>query len=94
MICPEDLTSEDSLTLSRSLIGRSAYLLKQESLPGTYKSFLNKHGGKDPIILQGVREIACAMPFTNLEAIEKYYKATGVDLKLDPQIKVPCSVCA
>ncbi|KAE9445738.1 hypothetical protein C3L33_22365, partial [Rhododendron williamsianum] len=69
----------------------SAYLLKQESLPGTYKSFLNKHGGKDPIILQGVREIACAMPFTNLEAIEKYYKATGVDLKLDPQIKVPCS---
>ncbi|KAI8550386.1 hypothetical protein RHMOL_Rhmol06G0102300 [Rhododendron molle] len=70
----------------------SAYILKQESLPGTYKSFLNKHGGKDPIILQGVREIACGMHFTNLEAIEKHYKAAGVDLKLDPQMKVPCSI--
>jgi len=70
----------------------SAYILKQESLPGSYKSFLNKHGGKDPIVLQGVREIACGMPLTNLEVIEKYYKASGVDIKLDPQMKVPCSI--
>uniref|UniRef100_A0A5B6YSW0 Transmembrane protein 135 N-terminal domain-containing protein n=1 Tax=Davidia involucrata TaxID=16924 RepID=A0A5B6YSW0_DAVIN len=70
----------------------SAYILKQESLPPSYKSFLNKHGGKDTIILQGVKEIACGMPFTNLEAIEKYYKTTGVDIKLDPQMKVPCSI--
>ncbi|CAN6542747.1 unnamed protein product [Malus baccata var. baccata] len=28
----------------------SAYILKQESLPPSYKSFLNKHGGKDTIV--------------------------------------------
>ncbi|KAJ4701334.1 Transmembrane protein like [Melia azedarach] len=70
----------------------SAYILKQESLPPSYKSFLNKHGGKDAVILQGVKEIACGLPFSNLEAVEKYYKATGVDIKLDPDMKVPCSI--
>ncbi|CAL5332786.1 unnamed protein product [Camellia sinensis] len=70
----------------------SAYLLKQESLPSSYKSFLNKHGGKDPIVLQGVREMACGMPFSNLGVIEKYYKTIGVDIKLDPQMKIPCSM--
>lgn len=69
-----------------------AYILKQDSLPQTYKSFLNKHGGKDPIILQGIRDIACGVPFTNLEQIQKYYKSTGVDVMLDPQMKVPCSI--
>ncbi|KAL8256623.1 hypothetical protein R6Q59_031690 [Mikania micrantha] len=69
-----------------------AYILKQDSLPQTYKSFLNKHGGKDPVILQGVRDIACGMPFTNLEQIQKFYKSTGVDVVLDPQMKVPCSI--
>lgn len=72
---------------------RSAYILKQESLPSSYKSFLNKQGGKDLSILQGVKDIACAQPFTNLRAIEKYYKSVGVDIKLDPNMKVPCSVC-
>ncbi|KAK1307593.1 hypothetical protein QJS10_CPA09g00372 [Acorus calamus] len=70
----------------------SAYILKQESLPSSYKSFLNKHGGKDPIILQGVKEIACGIPFTNLEGIMNYYKSTGVDIQLDQQMKVPCSI--
>ncbi|XP_024964197.1 uncharacterized protein LOC112504491 isoform X1 [Cynara cardunculus var. scolymus] len=69
-----------------------AYILKQDSLPPTYKSFLNKHGGKDPIILQGIRDIACGVPFTNLEQIQKYYKSTGVDVMLDPQMEVPCSI--
>ncbi|RYR20099.1 hypothetical protein Ahy_B03g065190 isoform B [Arachis hypogaea] len=64
----------------------------QESLPSSYKSFLNKHGGKDAVILQGVKEIASGKPFTNLEAIEKYYKTIGVDVKLDPSMKVPCSI--
>lgn len=72
---------------------RSAYILKQESLPSSYKSFLNKQGGKDLSILQGVKDIASAQPFTNLRAIEKYYKSVGVDIKLDPNMKVPCSVC-
>ncbi|KAG6508291.1 hypothetical protein ZIOFF_033665 [Zingiber officinale] len=70
----------------------SAYILKQDSLPSSYKSFLNKHGGKDALILQGVSEIASNMPFSNLEGIEKYYKSIGVDVKLDPNMKVPCSI--
>ncbi|XP_043719501.1 uncharacterized protein LOC122667310 isoform X2 [Telopea speciosissima] len=70
----------------------SAYILKQDSLPPSYKSFLNKHGGKDSVILQGVKEIATSMSFTNLEGIEKYYKSNGVDIKLDPQMNVPCSI--
>ncbi|XP_012451702.1 uncharacterized protein LOC105773980 isoform X1 [Gossypium raimondii] len=70
----------------------SSYILKQDSLPPSYRSFLNKHGGKDLVILQGVKEIACGLPFTNLEAIEKLYKASGVDVKLDPNMKIPCSM--
>jgi hypothetical protein len=70
----------------------SAYILNQESLPPSYKSFLNKHGGKDSIILNGVKQIACGMPFTNLEEIEKHYKGMGANVKLDPEMKVPCSI--
>ncbi|XP_061361277.1 uncharacterized protein LOC133305163 isoform X2 [Gastrolobium bilobum] len=70
----------------------SAYILKQESLPASYKSFLNKHGGKDPVILQGVKDIASGKPFTNLDAIEKYYRTMGVNVKLNPNMKVPCSI--
>ncbi|XP_021837677.2 uncharacterized protein [Spinacia oleracea] len=70
----------------------SAYILKPESLPSSYKLFLNKHGGKDPSILQGVKEIACSIPFSNLGAIEKIYKSMGVNIKLDPEMKVPCSI--
>lgn len=44
------------------------------------------------VILQGVKDIASGNPFTNLDAIEKYYKTMGVDMKLDPNMKVPCSV--
>ncbi|CAJ2644758.1 uncharacterized protein LOC123911367 isoform X1 [Trifolium pratense] len=70
----------------------SAYILNQESLPASYKSFLNKHGGKDPVILQGVKDIATGRPFSNLNAIKKYYKTVGVDVKLDPNMKVPCTI--
>ncbi|MBA0623802.1 hypothetical protein Godav_009241 [Gossypium davidsonii] len=69
----------------------SSYILKQDCLPPSYKSFLNQHGGKDIVILQGVKELASGLPFTTLEAIEKIYKATGVDVKLDPNMKIPCS---
>ena len=75
-----------------SLVSRSAYILKQESLPSSYKSFLNKHGGKDLSILQGIKDLASAKPFTNLRAIEKHYKSVGVDIKLDPNMRIPCSV--
>ncbi|KAK2450047.1 hypothetical protein P8452_13662 [Trifolium repens] len=70
----------------------SAYILNQDSLPASYKSFLNKHGGKDPVILQGVKDIATGRPFTNLNAIMKYYKTVGVNVKLDPNMKVPCTI--
>ncbi|XP_058751146.1 uncharacterized protein LOC131624204 isoform X2 [Vicia villosa] len=70
----------------------SAYILHQDSLPASYKSFLNKHGGKDAVILQGVKDIASGKPFTNLHAVKKYYKTMGVDVKLDPNMKVPCSI--
>ncbi|KAF2299692.1 hypothetical protein GH714_002478 [Hevea brasiliensis] len=70
----------------------SAYILKQESLAPSYKSFLNKHGGKDPVILQGMKEIASGLPFTDLDLIEKYYNSTGVNIKLDPEMKIPCSI--
>lgn len=71
---------------------RSAYILKQESLLPSYKAFLNRHGGKDAIILQRVKEIATGSPFTNLEEVERHYKLMGVVLKLDPSMKVPCSI--
>ena len=71
---------------------RSAYILQQDSLPSSYKSFLKTHGGKDQSILQGLKEVVNHTAFSNLEAIEKYYKSVGVDIKLDPDMKVPCSV--
>ncbi|OIT08436.1 PREDICTED: uncharacterized protein LOC109229764 [Nicotiana attenuata] len=70
----------------------SAYILKQDSLHPSYKSFLNKHGGKAQVILQGVRDLACGNSVANLDAIETHYKSNGVDIKLDPQMKVPCSI--
>ncbi|KAF3655473.1 putative cryptochrome-1 [Capsicum annuum] len=71
---------------------RSAYILKQDSLHPSYKSFLNKHGGKALVILQGVKDLACGNSVMNLEAIENHYKSNGIDIKLDPQMKVPCSI--
>ncbi|KAJ4839387.1 hypothetical protein Tsubulata_045876, partial [Turnera subulata] len=70
----------------------SAYILKQDSLPRSYKSFLNKHGGKDLSILQGVKDIASGMPFTDLKSIEKHYNSLGVKVKLDPDMKILCSI--
>ncbi|XP_047089695.1 uncharacterized protein LOC124701646 isoform X1 [Lolium rigidum] len=70
----------------------SAYLLAQDSLPSSYKSFLNKHGGKDHSILQGLKEVVQHTAFSNLAGIEKYYKSVGVDIKLDPNMEVPCSI--
>ncbi|XP_062097299.1 uncharacterized protein LOC133803321 isoform X1 [Humulus lupulus] len=70
----------------------SAYILKQESLPPSYKSFLNKHGGKDTVILNAVKEIASGKPFSNLDAVKEYYRTVDVDVKLDPDMKVPCSI--
>ncbi|KAE8723697.1 TRM112-like protein [Hibiscus syriacus] len=70
----------------------SSYLLKPESSAPSYRSFLDKHCGKDRVILQGVKEHASDLPYTNLEAIEKFYKAKGADVKLNPNMKIPCSM--
>ncbi|KAM7518575.1 hypothetical protein LguiB_017537 [Lonicera macranthoides] len=70
----------------------SAYILKRETLPPSYKSFLNKQVGKPTFIVQGVKEVVCGVPFTTLEVIEKHYKTMGDDVKLDPQMKIPCSI--
>ncbi|GMH00150.1 hypothetical protein Nepgr_001989 [Nepenthes gracilis] len=70
----------------------SAYILKQDSLAPSYKSFLNKHGGKHMAILQGVKDITSGIPFSNLEEIDKYYKERGVNVKLDPEMNIPCSI--
>ncbi|XP_047328566.1 uncharacterized protein LOC124932014 [Impatiens glandulifera] len=70
----------------------SAYILKKESLSPSYISFLNKHGGKVATVLQGVKEMAFGWPLTSLEEIENYYKSIGVDIQLDPEMKVPCSI--
>lgn len=70
----------------------SSYILNQDSLPSSYRSFLNKHGGKDVKILKGIKELVCCKRLINLAEIEKCYKSNGVELKLDPTIKIPCSI--
>jgi len=71
----------------------SAWILKPDSLPSSYIAFLNKHGGKDLSIIRGFKELALKMePFSALKAIEEYYKSNGVDLKLDPNMSIPCTM--
>ncbi|PKA59473.1 hypothetical protein AXF42_Ash016497 [Apostasia shenzhenica] len=70
----------------------SAYILNQGSLPPSYKAFLNKHGGKAAVVIQGIKEIATSIPFTDLDGIKKHCNFKGAYLKLDPNMKVPCSI--
>ncbi|XP_023002662.1 uncharacterized protein LOC111496453 isoform X1 [Cucurbita maxima] len=71
----------------------SAYVLKQDSLPPSFSSFLNIHGGKDTVILEGLKSFVSGMPSSNkFKAIEKYYRAMGADVKLDLQMKTPCTI--
>lgn len=72
---------------------RSAWILKPDSLPKTYVSFLNKHGGKHISIIKGINQLAFSTkPFDALKGIEEHYKSTGVDIQLDPDMSIPCSV--
>ncbi|KAG0564275.1 hypothetical protein KC19_8G097800 [Ceratodon purpureus] len=71
----------------------SAWILKPSSLPKPYVSFLNKQGAKDPSILKGISQLAFnTKPFTALKGIEEHYRSTGVDLKLDPEMTIPCTM--
>ncbi|KAJ8433764.1 hypothetical protein Cgig2_025927 [Carnegiea gigantea] len=85
-------TSVDELIATLGGHRRCAYILKQDSLSSSYKSFLNKQGAKDLAILQGVKELVCGMPLSSLGEIENYYRSLGVNVKLDPNMKVPCSM--
>lgn len=68
-------------------------MLKQDSLPPSFRSFLNTHGGKDTVILEGLKSFLSGMPSSNkFRALEKYYRAMGADVKLDPRMKTPCTV--
>lgn len=68
-------------------------MLKPSSLPKSYVSFLNKHGGKDVSILKGINQLAFnTKPFSALKGIEDHYRSTGVDIKLDPEMTIPCTV--
>ncbi|GAB4845044.1 hypothetical protein Ancab_038449 [Ancistrocladus abbreviatus] len=69
-----------------------ACILKQDSLSPTYRSFLNKHGGKDLVILHGVKELASGLPISNVDGIENYYKALGDNIKLGSDMTIPCPV--
>lgn len=72
---------------------RSAWILKPDSLPKSYVSFLNKHGGKHVSIIKGINQLAFSRkPFDALKGIEEHYKSTGVDIQLDPDMSIPCSV--
>ncbi|GJN07740.1 hypothetical protein PR202_ga25598 [Eleusine coracana subsp. coracana] len=70
---------------------RSAYILNKDSFPSSYKAFLSKQIGKDPVVLQGLKELVNNNDLSSLRRIEKYYETVGVKLKLDPKMKVPCS---
>ncbi|KAJ1296604.1 hypothetical protein BS78_01G314500, partial [Paspalum vaginatum] len=69
----------------------SAYILNRDSFPPSYKAFLGRQIGKEPVVLQGLKELVNNNAFTNLAGIEEYYRTVGVDLKLDPKMKIPCS---
>jgi hypothetical protein len=67
--------------------------LKPSSLPKPYVSFLNKQGAKDLSILKGIQQLAFGTkPFTALKPIEEHYSSMGVDLTLDPEMTIPCTV--
>ena len=82
-----------SILTSFWLQWRSAWILKPDSLPKSYVSFLNKHGGKHVSIIKGINQLAFSTkPFDALKGIEEHYKSTGVDIQLDPDMSIPCSV--
>ncbi|EFJ31580.1 hypothetical protein SELMODRAFT_439846 [Selaginella moellendorffii] len=70
----------------------SAWILKPDTLPSSYVSFLNKHGGKDMSVVRGIRELALREPLTSLAKIQEHYRDNGTEIQLDPTMKVPCTM--
>ncbi|KAH7278270.1 hypothetical protein KP509_38G033500 [Ceratopteris richardii] len=70
----------------------SAWILKPESLPSSYISFLNKHGGKDKSVINSLRDIAFSDQGRHFDIVRKFYKSMNMDAPLDSNINTTCSV--
>ncbi|PTQ34264.1 hypothetical protein MARPO_0082s0089 [Marchantia polymorpha] len=71
----------------------TAWILKPDSLPSTYISFLNKHGGKDTSIVHGIRALAQGKGLADqLKNVEQFYRDNGTEVQLSPDMKIPCRI--
>eukprot|EP00249_Psilotum_nudum_P010784 c22767_g1_i1 orf=1055-1951(+) len=70
----------------------SAWILNPESLPASYISFLNKHGGKDNLVVRCIRDMAFGNYSTDLEKIEKCYRPIGVGFQHMPGMRILCKI--
>ncbi|MCO5558833.1 hypothetical protein L7F22_012421 [Adiantum nelumboides] len=70
----------------------TAWILRPDSLPSSYISFLNKHGGKDTTIVKCVKELAFGKQLTHLNEVNNFYKTMDMDVHLDPNMDIPCSI--
>lgn len=70
----------------------SAWILKPDSLPSSYISFLNRHGGKDTSVMQCIRDLALQNQLTNLGMVKRWYQCMGTDVQLDPNMTIPCTL--
>ncbi|KAG6551942.1 hypothetical protein Mapa_006559 [Marchantia paleacea] len=71
----------------------TAWILKPDSLPSTYISFLNKHGGKDTSIVHGIRALAQGKGLADqLKIVEQFYRDNGTEVQLSPDMKIPCRI--
>ncbi|CAM6129357.1 unnamed protein product [Calypogeia fissa] len=70
-----------------------AWIMYPKSLPSSYISFLNKHGGKDTSIIHGVKALALKKGLPeNLSAVTQHYHSRGVNVDLTSDIKLPCQI--
>ncbi|KAL2642605.1 hypothetical protein R1flu_010192 [Riccia fluitans] len=78
------------LTASQIL---SAWILKPNSLPSTYVSFLDKHGGKDKRILDVIRIFCQGKGFADhVKVVNQFHEDSGSNFQLSPHVKIPCSI--
>ena len=72
---------------------RSAWILAPDSLPASYVSFINKHGGKHPLLIQTVKGVADEVrPIPGLDMVKSVYEDGGIHADMDPFMKIPCPV--
>ncbi|CAM6126178.1 unnamed protein product [Calypogeia fissa] len=70
-----------------------AWIMYPKSLPSSYISFLNKHGGKDTSIIHAVKALALKKGLPEkLSAVTQHYHSRGVNVDLTSDIKLPCQI--